>query len=132
MGTGTIFAVACGEYGEYGPVPIFQGTDRYQRGVPHAASHLSVLVILLPHLFFQPEKPLNGYMAGGKVAQQAGDPMLYAQIFLYLQVLDFLTTLIGFKLGAAEMSPFVRYLLHFGPIAGVAVSKLMAVFVAGL
>ena len=54
--------------------------------------------------------------------------MLYAQIFLYLQVLDFLTTLIGFKLGAAEMSPFVRYLLHFGPIAGAVGLRVGAVY----
>jgi hypothetical protein len=71
-------------------------------------------------------------MAGGKVAQQAGDPMEYARIFLYLQVLDFLTTLVGFKVGAAEMSPFVRLLIHFGPIAGVAVSKIVAILMAGV
>src|SRR5436309_15724742 len=71
-------------------------------------------------------------MAGGKVAQQAGDPMHYVQIFLYLQILDFLTTLVGFKMGAAEMSPFVRALIHFGPIAGVAVSKVVALLMAGL
>lgn len=58
--------------------------------------------------------------------------MAYAQIFLYLQILDFLTTLVGFKMGAAEMSPFVRALIHFGPIAGVAVSKVVALAMAGL
>ena len=58
--------------------------------------------------------------------------MLYAQIFLYLQVLDFLTTLVGFKLGASEMSPFVRCLIHLGPVAGVAVSKVLALLMAGL
>jgi|SRR6478672_5918900 hypothetical protein len=58
--------------------------------------------------------------------------MQYAQIFLYLQVLDFLTTLVGFKVGATEMSPFVRYLIQFGPIAGVAASKLLALVMAGI
>ena len=58
--------------------------------------------------------------------------MIYAQIFLYLQVLDFLTTLVGFKLGAAEFSPVVRALIHFGPIAGVAASKFLALLVAGI
>ena len=58
--------------------------------------------------------------------------MAYVQIFLYLQILDFLTTLVGFKMGAAEMSPFVRALLHFGPIAGVAISKVFALLMAGL
>jgi hypothetical protein len=58
--------------------------------------------------------------------------MQYAQIFLYLQVLDFLTTLVGFKLGATEMSPFVRYLVYFGPAAGVAASKVVAVVIFGV
>jgi hypothetical protein len=60
------------------------------------------------------------------------DPMTYARIFLYLQLLDFLTTLAGFKIGAAEASPFVRCLIQFGPITGVAVSKLVAILMAGL
>jgi len=58
--------------------------------------------------------------------------MAYAWIFLYLQILDFLTTLVGFKMGAAEMSPVVRELTRLGPIAGVAVSKALALLVAGL
>jgi hypothetical protein len=60
------------------------------------------------------------------------DAMIYAQIFLYLQVLDFMTTLVGFKLGASEMSPVVRALIHFGPVAGVAASKFVAIFIAGI
>ena len=31
--------------------------------------------------------------------------MLVIQVFVYLQVLDYLTTLVGFKLGASEASP---------------------------
>ena len=54
------------------------------------------------------------------------------QIFIYLQLLDLLTTLIGFKLGAGEASPFVRALMHVGPAAGVIVSKLIALALAGL
>src|SRR6266568_4076463 len=79
------------------------------------------------------EKPVNGYMtAAVKAVERSGDTMAYARIFLYLQVLDFLTTLLGFKMGAAEMSPFVRALIHFGPIAGVAASKIVALAMAGL
>jgi hypothetical protein len=48
------------------------------------------------------------------------------QIFVYLQLLDLLTTLVGFKLGAAEASPFIRMLMHAGPETGVVVSKLLA------
>ena len=55
-----------------------------------------------------------------------------AQVFIYLQLLDLLTTLVGFKLGAAEASPFIRMLMHFGPATGVAVSKLVALGLGGL
>jgi hypothetical protein len=54
------------------------------------------------------------------------------QLFVYLQLLDFLTTLVGFKLGAAEASPFIRLLMHAGPAAGVAASKAVALALAGL
>ncbi len=47
------------------------------------------------------------------------------QVFLYLQLLDLLTTLVGFKVGAAEASPFVRVLMHAGPAQGVILSKML-------
>lgn len=53
-------------------------------------------------------------------------------IFVYLQVLDLLTTLVGFRLGATEASPFIRVLMHAGPAAGVIISKLLALGLAGL
>ncbi len=49
------------------------------------------------------------------------------EVFLYLQVLDVLSTLIGFSLGNAEASPFIRLLIRWGPLAGLAASKLCAV-----
>jgi hypothetical protein len=55
-----------------------------------------------------------------------------AQAFIYLQLLDLLTTLVGFKMGAAEASPFIRILMHAGPATGVAVSKLVALGLGGL
>jgi hypothetical protein len=48
------------------------------------------------------------------------------QVFVYLQLLDLITTLVGFKLGASEASPFVRVLIHVGPAAGVLASKLLS------
>ncbi|HXB71019.1 MAG TPA: DUF5658 family protein [Candidatus Acidoferrales bacterium] len=54
------------------------------------------------------------------------------QIFIYLQLLDLLTTLIGFKLGAAEASPFIQLLMHAGPAAGVIASKVLALGIGGL
>jgi hypothetical protein len=58
--------------------------------------------------------------------------MAYFQIFLYLQVLDFLTTMVGFHFGAAEASPAIRWMTHFGPAVGVAASKLIAVAIGGI
>jgi hypothetical protein len=55
-----------------------------------------------------------------------------AQAFVYLQILDFITTLIGFRLGASEASPFIRMLMHAGPVAGVAASKLIALLLGAI
>jgi uncharacterized protein DUF5658 len=57
--------------------------------------------------------------------------MALIYIFIYLQILDLLTTLVGFRLGAAEASPFIRMLMHFGPAAGIVLSKLFALCLAG-
>lgn len=54
------------------------------------------------------------------------------EIFLYLQVLDLLTTVIGFRLGASEVSPFIRALIVFGPVTGVVLSKFIAVGIGGV
>ena len=53
------------------------------------------------------------------------------QVFVYLQLLDLLTTLIGFRVGAAEASPFVRTLMHAGPMTGVILSKVLALALGG-
>ena len=58
--------------------------------------------------------------------------MAITQIFIYLQLLDLLTTLVGFKLGADEASPFIRLLMHAGPFAGVLASKLVALVLGGV
>ena len=58
--------------------------------------------------------------------------MATIQIFIYLQLLDVLTTLVGFKLGATEASPFIRVLMHAGPVAGVIASKVLALGVGAI
>jgi len=58
--------------------------------------------------------------------------MAITQVFVYLQLLDLLTTLVGFRLGAAEASPFIRMLMHAGPGTGVLLSKLLALGLGGL
>jgi len=50
--------------------------------------------------------------------------------FLYLQILDFLTTMVGIKFGFAEASPFIRWLMHADLTTGLAESKLVAVGLA--
>ena len=54
------------------------------------------------------------------------------QVFLYLQLLDLLTTLLGFRLGAAEGSPFIRLLMRSGPAAGLIASKVLALGIGAL
>jgi len=54
------------------------------------------------------------------------------EVFAYLQLLDFWTTVLGFKMGAQELSPFIRWLMQFGPVTGLVVSKLTAFALAGL
>ena len=55
-----------------------------------------------------------------------GMQMSIYQVFVYLQLLDLLTTLVGIRIGAAEASPFIRVLMHAGPAVGVIASKVLA------
>jgi len=52
--------------------------------------------------------------------------------FLYLQALDVLSTLIGFSLGNTEASPFIRLMIRWGPMTGLALSKAVAVGLVAL
>jgi hypothetical protein len=59
--------------------------------------------------------------------------MLVIQVFVYLQVLDYLTTLVGFRLGASEASPFIAKLIHSSsPAIGVGLSKIVGIAIGGL
>ena len=59
------------------------------------------------------------------------DHSLSLQVFMYLQLLDVLTTWVGLRFGLSEASPFVRLLMEVGPLAGLLGSKLVAVALAG-
>ncbi|HUI76507.1 MAG TPA: hypothetical protein VLY24_01295 [Bryobacteraceae bacterium] len=48
-------------------------------------------------------------------------------VFIALQLLDVLSTIVGIRLGASEASIFVGRILNYGPMEGLLVSKLMAV-----
>lgn len=54
----------------------------------------------------------------------------YLITFLYLQVLDYLTTIVALKIGMAEASPFIRWLMHGNQAQGLAESKLLALGLA--
>ena len=64
-------------------------------------------------------------------ATLSADFSLSVEMFLYLQVLDVLTTWMGFRVGLAEASPFVRFLMHVGPLGGSLGSKMVAVLLGG-
>jgi hypothetical protein len=48
-------------------------------------------------------------------------------VFVALQALDVITTLIGLRAGAQEASVFIGQLMHLGPVAALAASKIIAV-----
>ena len=52
--------------------------------------------------------------------------MAIQYVFIYLQLLHLLTTLVGFRLGAVEGSPFIRLFMHAGPAMGILASKALA------
>ena len=54
------------------------------------------------------------------------------EVFIYLQLLDLLTTLLGFRLGAAEASPVIRMMMRVGPATGVIASKVLALGLGAL
>jgi hypothetical protein len=64
--------------------------------------------------------------ASGKVSTAQTDWSFSLYAFLYLQVLDVLTTWLGFRMGLGEASPFIQFLMHMGPVAGVLGSKVVA------
>ena len=55
-------------------------------------------------------------------------PIPSLTVFVVLQVLDILTTLIGLRMGGREASVFIGRLMQAGPVAGLLISKIVAVF----
>jgi hypothetical protein len=48
-------------------------------------------------------------------------------VFVALQVLDMLTTLLGLEMGAKESSIFLGHLMQVGPVAALLIAKILAV-----
>ena len=53
------------------------------------------------------------------------------EVFAFLQLLDLLTTMIGFRLGGSEASPFIRMFLTFGPVPALMLAKAVAFGLGG-
>lgn len=49
-------------------------------------------------------------------------------VFVTLQVLDMITTLLGLRVGAHEASIFIGRLMHAGPLSALLIAKIFAVF----
>jgi hypothetical protein len=58
--------------------------------------------------------------------------MRIIEVFAFTQALDFLTTLIGLRLGAQEANAFIRLLMELGPVTGLAICKILAFGLAGM
>src|SRR3954451_1574993 len=53
-------------------------------------------------------------------------------VFVVLQVLDILTTLLGLQMGAREGSAFLEHLMRMGPIAALLIAKIIAVLLVSI
>ena len=51
--------------------------------------------------------------------------MKIIEVFFLLQLLDFLTTLVGLRMGGTEMSPFARWLMQFDAVLGLTIVKFI-------
>src|SRR5664279_3171373 len=53
-------------------------------------------------------------------------------VFVVLQVLDILTTLLGLQMGAQETSVFLGRLMRAGPVAALLIAKIIAVLLVAI
>ena len=58
--------------------------------------------------------------------------MTIIEVFFLLQVLDFMTTLVGIRMGGSEMSPFARWIMQFDTVAGLMMVKLIGFVLGGI
>jgi hypothetical protein len=65
-------------------------------------------------------------------ARHAHFPAPSLTLFVALQVLDILTTLLGLQLGAQEGSMFLGRLMRTGPLAALLIAKIIAVLLVAM
>ena len=54
------------------------------------------------------------------------------EMFCFLQLLDFVTTLVGLRMGAGELSPFIRMLMQIDIVYGLSCAKIIGFTLAGI
>jgi len=54
------------------------------------------------------------------------------ETFFFLQVLDFMTTFVGMRMGGTELSPFTRWLMQWHMVGGLTVVKLIGFVLGGI
>jgi hypothetical protein len=59
-------------------------------------------------------------------------PVPSLSVFVVLQVLDILTTMLGLQLGAQEGSMFLGRLMRAGPVAALLIAKILAVLLVAV
>jgi hypothetical protein len=58
--------------------------------------------------------------------------MPIVQTFVFLQLVDLLTTIMGLKWGSQEFNPFIRSLMQVGLLEGLLACKLLVLVLAGV
>ena len=58
--------------------------------------------------------------------------MRKVEMFVFLQLLDFMTTLVGLRMGGGELSPFIRWLIQFDAVYGLSCAKLIGFLLGGI
>ena len=58
------------------------------------------------------------------------NPASLLEVFVFLQLLDFLTTATGLKWGAQEVNPFIVQMMGFGTIQGLIACKVAILIMA--
>ncbi|MCS7315283.1 MAG: DUF5658 family protein [Bryobacterales bacterium] len=53
------------------------------------------------------------------------------EVFVYLQLLDLMTTVLALQLGGREVNPLIRWLMQIGPVQGLTLAKVAACVLAG-
>jgi len=81
--------------------------------------------VVEPHAVLTVRKTLLERVLPRRFQKEFPAPSL--TVFVVLQVLDVLTTLIGLNAGAQEASIFVGRLMNAGPVAGLLISKILGV-----